>query len=105
EEFNSPEIIKSWNGEEIFLNIRDVSAESLKQFRRTTFDHINGFTLVDNSTNRTFFITDIEEYPQQLMATVVADGLSVLVPIVEQWISEIDEEQKLIYMNLPDGLI
>lgn len=105
EEFNSPEIIKTLNGQQIFLNIQDLSSESLQKQRETSLDHINGFTLVDNLTKRTFVITDIEEYPQQLMATVEADGLSVLVPIVGQWISEIDEKQKLIYMDLPEGLI
>jgi len=105
EEFNSPEVIKSWNGQEIFLNIRDVSSDSLQKQKKTSLDHINGFTLVDNSTKRTFVITDVEEYPQQLMATVESDGISVLVPLIEQWISEIDEEQKLIFMDLPDGLI
>ncbi len=105
EEINAPETAKSWNGEQIFLNVRDVSPESLKNQNNSGINYIVGFTLVDNSTKNSFVIKALEEYPQQLMAIVDVDGREALIPLVEEWISSIDEQHMQIFMDLPDGLI
>ncbi len=51
-------------------------------------------------------IREIMEYPQQLMARVVdPEDRERLIPLVEEWIQEIDHEEQKLIMDLPEGLI
>jgi len=50
-------------------------------------------------------IKEIIEYPQQEMAAIIIKEKEVLIPLNEQLILEIDEEKKLISMDLPEGLL
>lgn len=105
EEFDAPEPIRKWNGEPVFLHVSEVSMDSLELQKHASMDFLRGFTLVENAGKRRFLITLIEEYPQQLMATIEIDGNPVLIPLVDDWITDIDETEKLVYMDLPEGLI
>jgi 16S rRNA processing protein RimM len=105
EEFNAPETIRKWNGEPIFLHVNDVSKDSLELQKHASMDFLQGFTIVENASSKRFIITMIEEYPQQLMATIMIDGNPVLIPLVDEWITDIDETSKLVFMDLPEGLI
>ncbi len=63
------------------------------------------YSILDETTSRSFFILRTEEYPQQLMAVVECNEKEILIPLHEDLISEIDKEQKVIHMQIPDGLL
>jgi 16S rRNA processing protein RimM len=66
-----------------------------------------GFRIHDNSSGFSGEITQVETLPQGMMFTLVgADPNNpVLIPLVESWISQINEKTSTIYMDLPEGLI
>lgn len=64
-----------------------------------------GYTLTDESLGEIGIIEDVQEFPSQWMLVVQYRGEEVLVPFVEDFILEIDTENKQIRCNLPEGLI
>ena len=50
-------------------------------------------------------ITDIDDTTENALFVVDADGNQIFVPISENLILEIDDEKKVISMELPQGLI
>lgn len=68
------------------------------------FDHLSGFSIRDNETEFTAIITKVEIYPQGPMLEVLSMDKTFLIPLVEEWIIEIDEDKKCINMQLPAGL-
>ena len=50
-------------------------------------------------------IIEVHEYPQQYIATVPYRFREVMFPLNDEIIQSIDEEQKILYIRLPDGLL
>jgi hypothetical protein len=50
-------------------------------------------------------IADLVELPFQLLAKVQVNNREVLIPLVEDFILDIQENKKVIYLTLPDGLL
>lgn len=63
------------------------------------------YQIHDQHTDTIFKIERVEEYPQQMMAVIQLKEKEVLIPLSDQLISSIDKENKMIHMDLPDGLL
>ena len=68
------------------------------------FYGIEGFT-VYNGQELIGKIIDLQELPQQLMATVQYNEKEVFVPIHDSLVLSIDQDVKKIFMELPDGIL
>jgi 16S rRNA processing protein RimM len=98
---DSESLIKEMSGCDIFIE----QTEELKQ-RVVDVDALITLEIFDANTNQLIGIIDrIEEYPAHPMAIIVRDGEEIMIPIVEDWIVEIQEEQRRIVMELPEGLV
>lgn len=104
EEFNAPEDVKPFNGQKLYLRTIDVKYPSLLTSKPDNFA-LDGFTLQDVNTGKSYLIESTAEYPQQLMAIVHVNNQEVLIPLVDEWIQNIDAAKELIQMALPEGLI
>ncbi len=62
------------------------------------------YQLIDETSGVRAEIIQIEEFPQQLMVVVQHDGADFFVPVRDEWIIRIDQEQKEIVMRLPHGM-
>lgn len=92
---------KPFIGKELYADVEENMGLS-------TFDQLssfNGFEIINQNDEKIGEIIRTEEYPQQLMAIVRWGEEQILIPIVEDFISEIDIETKTIWMNLPGGLL
>ncbi len=105
EEFSGPEEIKKYNGLKLFLRDSDLSFPVDQYNDDDEKTDWAGFLINDKNTNQSFEILRTEQYPQQLMAIVIKDDQEKLIPLVEEFILEIDENNKKILMNLPENLI
>lgn len=66
----------------------------------------NGWQVEDAVCGRVGTVACVEERPGQLMMTVACeDGTEALIPLVDEFIVEIDELAQIIHMNLPTGLL
>lgn len=65
-----------------------------------------GFTITDETSSFNGMITAVDELPQGLMFTVTDNQQNtVLIPLVEEWINKITQENQHISMTLPPGLV
>ena len=64
-----------------------------------------GYVAVDSIAGNLGVIEGIEEYPQQWLARCIVKGKEVLIPLNEDTVTEIDDEQKTVYLDLPEGLL
>lgn len=64
-----------------------------------------GYLVVDEQEGELGEITAVQEFPQQFLATVDFNGQELLFPLSEDLILGIDEEEQVIEVELPEGLI
>ena len=48
---------------------------------------------------------EVNEYPQQFVATVMYKETEILFPLNEDFIVEFDEDEKTLTLDLPEGLL
>ena len=64
-----------------------------------------GFLVVDLKLGTLGVISEIQVFPQQEIASIQYKGKSIMFPLVEDLIEDIDLEEKCIRVNLPEGLL
>ncbi|RKR81204.1 16S rRNA processing protein RimM [Mucilaginibacter gracilis] len=70
-----------------------------------TLRDLMGFTAIDEDEGTLGTIIEIQELPQQLIATVVYKNREILFPLSEGIITGIDEVKGIVYVDLPEGLL
>lgn len=67
---------------------------------------IEGFTVVDDESGVIGTAVSINEMPgQHLLEVERENGKTVLIPVVDEFLEGLDEEERCIYVNLPEGLL
>lgn len=64
-----------------------------------------GFLLIDEELGEIGLITNLEEYPSQLMAFIDYKGKQIMLPLPEEIITDINIRSKKIKVNLPEGIL
>ena len=93
------------------INLR--SSDILEEHERTlepTENHLQfqkyvGFSIQSTEKDLIGVIEEIQEFPQQEMALVMYEGREVLIPLHESLIDRVDEQQKVVWVHLPEGLL
>lgn len=91
-------------GKEIFIPVEAVKTRHLRSPRNLE-GKWDGFTLINNSDEASYVVLRTEEYPQQLMAVILVGSREILIPLNDHLITSIDKTQKIIRMEMPDGLL
>ena len=91
-------------GTEMWLPLEQVKPRHQKSPRNIN-EKWDDYSILDQKSGLTYTILRTEEYPQQLMAVVDIEGRDVLIPLSDQLITEIDKDQKIIHMEIPEGLL
>jgi len=76
-----------------------------KETEEITWEDLQGFEAIDEAHGSLGKIEKVEEYPQQFIATCRVNGKEVLIPLSDEIISGIDDEKKIVYLDLPEGLL
>ena len=69
------------------------------------FTDLKGFMVHDEEAGELGEILEVHEYPQQFVATINHKGKEILFPLNEDFILEIDDEENVLYVELPEGLL
>ncbi|WP_316799132.1 ribosome maturation factor RimM [Pedobacter frigidisoli] len=69
------------------------------------YTDLKGFKAVDEVLGELGEIIEVNEYPQQFVATVLYQETEILFPLNEDFIVEIDDEEKILMLDLPEGLL
>lgn len=69
------------------------------------YHEIIGFTIYDQTNTEVGQITGINDTTAQALFEIENDGKEILIPIVDDWILDLDRKNKAILVQIPDGLI
>ena len=72
--------------------------------RISIFENTIGYNLLDIETNNQAIITDILYINDQEMAVVDFNNKEIFIPLIPQWVKEMNHNEKKIVMELPIGL-
>lgn len=69
------------------------------------YSDLKGFTAVDETLGTLGEILEVHEYPQQFVATLLYKDTEVMFPLNEDFIIEIDDDEQILTVDLPEGLL
>ena len=69
------------------------------------YTDLKGFIAIDETLGELGEIIEVNEYPQQFVATVNYQNKEILFPLNEDFIVEIDDEENILTLDLPEGLL
>lgn len=69
------------------------------------YHEIIGFTLYDQTNTEIGVIQSINDSTAQALFELEFEGKQILIPIVDEWILEVDRKNQAILVKVPDGLI
>lgn len=102
EDVNSIEATKVFERKDIYLPedlLPELDEENIR------FKDLIGFEVEDEQFGLVGKVKQVLLYPQQELFEIDHQGKDVLIPANEDFILEIDLEQKKIFMQVPEGLI
>jgi 16S rRNA processing protein RimM len=67
-------------------------------------NQLQGFILKDQFDQTIGTIQGIETYPGHDMLIISCENREILIPLIEAWITNLDEESRTLQMTLPEGL-
>ncbi len=86
-------------GRQIFIS-KDILPE--KQF---TYKDLISYIVFDEQTGMLGELEQVEHFPQQWIGKIDFNGTEVLVPLNETTVVEINDAEKKLILNLPEGLL
>jgi 16S rRNA processing protein RimM len=95
---------------DVLLRAQDILPDHAREFEfepeeTLKYGHLAGFLMVDALLGEIGIIDEVLEMPQQEMAFLKYKERDVLVPLNEQFIQSIDEVNRQVMVDLPDGLL
>ncbi|KAA3623431.1 MAG: 16S rRNA processing protein RimM [Bacteroidetes bacterium] len=106
EDISSPEEAGQLTNRPLFMRQQDISTRSTDQMKvEDMFTLLPGYFIKQVSGEDVGKILEVLEFPQQIMAVVDYNGKEVFIPLNDAFIQEIDQEQQVIMMELPEGLL
>ncbi len=97
---NTPEAARKLTSKSVWLLEADFKKFSAKSAPISFL----GFRLIDGE-NDLGEILEVIEQPHQILCTIRYKGKEAYIPLHEESLQEVDAKKKIIYVNLPDGLL
>lgn len=69
------------------------------------YHEIIGYAVIDADQGNIGHIQDVNDSGVQALFEIEFNGKEILIPIVDEWILEVNREEKFIKIETPDGLI
>jgi len=77
----------------------------IKEEQEFTYSQFKGYLLIDSKIGEIGKIEQVDDYSGNLVFTLNYKGSELLVPYNEDFVVEIIEADKILKLNLPDGLL
>jgi 16S rRNA processing protein RimM len=86
----------------IYLPLSKMPDRSDEDFH---YNDLKGFVVIDETHGELGEIIEVNEYPQQFVATISHKEKEILFPLNDDMIIEIDEDERTLTVDLPEGLL
>lgn len=111
-----PYQIESFNDQASIVKLKDIDNEEMASqltgldildFIDEVLDAVNynQFELVNLQDNKSYQITNTIEMPSQILLEIRVEYKDVLIPLHQDLGLRIDEDEKKIYLNFPEGIL
>jgi 16S rRNA processing protein RimM len=100
---NSDQKVRFLSYKEVFFPKQYIQEEI--QDESFTWDYFIGFTLIDERAGKIGRIADVDDSTLNTLFIVEKGEEELLIPAVEEMITHINEDQKELFVDLPEGLI
>lgn len=101
ESIETEEQAREYTGKTIYIKneflLEEEEEESIQQFI--------GFEVIDKNAGSLGTIKQVDESTQNTLFIVDGDREELLIPATDYYITDIDEHNQIIYMDLPEGLV
>lgn len=106
EDVNSKETAYPFCASEIQLRVTDLKGINIEiDAPSSEFQEYIDFQVEVEGVGQIGKIEEIASLPEQYMAIIIYKNQEVLIPLNEQFIKEIDQKNKRLKMELPEGLL
>lgn len=108
EEVDNKEVAGKIGGSKLYLRSQDVIPEEQRQLvveEALEFGRLVKYKIVEEQLGEIGIIEEVVEFPQQEMAVVRYKKKEVLIPLNDSLIVSLDQEQRILTMKLPEGLL
>jgi len=105
EEVDSKEVAVKLSGKSIFIQAEKVNISEEEENSDLLFGWAKGYLIIDTDQEPVGDIIEVVAYPQQELAVVGYKGNEILIPLNEKLIVGIDEEEMIMMIDLPEGLL
>lgn len=89
-------------GKNVYLPLSTLPKLTGKQFY---YHEIIGYSILDENDNDCGVIRSVNDQTAQTYFVTNLDGNEVVIPMIKDWIIEVNREERFIKMQLPEGLI
>lgn len=103
EDYNSPEQALQFVGCKVFLPLSEKVESPAPD--EIDFNEIIGFSVQDENAGPLGEIADVFESPDQVILQIFKDKKEILIPLVDEYVVEINMNGKYLSVDLPDGLL
>lgn len=69
------------------------------------YHELDGYTIVDEVSGDIGMITEVTDYGSSMVASTMLNEKEILVPLQKHFVKKIDRAKKILYTNLPEGLV
>ncbi len=107
QELKSKEEAAQLRGKTVYLRADEVSQENLIEMQASpdASQKFVGFAIIDEEIGEIAMIEEVVTYPQQELAKLTYKEQEVLIPLNQALITGVDFTKKIVFMNLPEGLL
>lgn len=98
----SEQMVEQSVGKNVFLPLSTLPKLSGKQFY---YHEIVGYTILDENKVNCGVVKEVNDQTAQHYFILNLEGKEVVIPIIKDWILDLDREEKVLTMQLPDGLL
>ncbi len=100
DEVDSPQEAEACTAKTVFLDAREVTASlDVEQAHPLV-----GYAVLDQDEKAYGHITSIEEYPNQLMSFITKGEATIMLPIHEDNIIDLNEIDRIMQLDIPEGM-
>lgn len=91
---------------DLYMRREDISiSDELINSGGMFFKYLEGYTIVDDVEGEIALIDEVALFPQQEIAYIYYQNRTILIPLNEDLILNVDNSAKKVLMSLPDGIL
>jgi 16S rRNA processing protein RimM len=69
------------------------------------YHEIIGFHVIDDKFGPVGIIIGVNDSTAQALFEIESEGTEILIPLIDEFIVQVDKQQKIMHLSVPDGLI